>query len=51
MNRVHGASCPLIISESLSVGTLSSNKNIILNMIGLPEMAFYIYISLDVHEM
>ena len=50
MSRAQRKLCPLIIWDSLSVGTFFAKGNIILNMTDLHEMAFYNYISLDVHK-
>ena len=50
MSRAQRKLCPLIIWDSLSVGSFFAKGNIILNMTDLHEMAFYNYISLDVHK-
>ena len=51
MSRAQRKLCPLIIWDSLSVGTFFAKENIILDMTDVREMAFYNYISLDAHKL
>lgn len=51
MSKAQWKLCPLISWDSLSMATFFAKGNIILNMTDLHEMAFYNYISLDVHKL